>query len=712
MTKKRKRLTTKDRRSQDLRKLVEGQTHAPEAELLALSCIVWAFRDCPDDVAGIVRDVAAARGGFTVDGATELIDAAELAAGNDPPHLEVLKLSLRVILQDQKADPYDDPAAGILVRAAGEIDHRNGSIAAVRRHLEWALSTMEEARAKREEVYAAIDVIRDAQLAAPVDGAIAAAAPGVPIRQMRGLPVIRVEWANRSEVTDQAESLLRPEFFVRDGRLVTVGDGILGPTISTATKERIADRLERLAAFFEPVQDRNDNWTTRPIPCPSWLPPVMVGKQVWPALRELRGIVRGPFIRPDGTIGGTREGYDEATRLLVVTSEDWSGLEVDPTGEDVAIAVDELRDLLRDFPFEDGTEEVGRAVWVSALLTLLARPAFEGPSPLFLFDATTAGSGKTLLAKLLAVIARGVEPPLAGMPPSPVELKKALTAALLRGDALHIFDNCTTTIGNDVLDMLLTTTNYQDRRLGTNETIVAEARMLLVATSNNAAIGADTSRRALTLRLRPKVDRPEEQEFDLDLTAYAAANRVRLMMAGLTILRWHFMQGAAGLPKLRPFGSFNGWSAAVRQAVIRAGMADPLDSQAMVRRIDDGTRLRAALLEAWEEWRPGFKGTARRLVAELFETYPSGEFLEADDTAERMRAVIMDLTSCTGRRAGSQEARRLAYIIRGMRGRIINGRSVDSDREGKEGNEWALFLPAGSRSACRELEAAGPGLPR
>jgi hypothetical protein len=355
----------------------------------------------------------------------------------------------------------------------------------------------------------------------------------------------------------------------------------------------------------------------------------------------------------------------------------------------------DLCELLKDFPFEEGTEEVGRAVWVAGLLTLVARPAFEGPSPLFLFDATTAGSGKTLLARLLGLIATGHEPPLAGMPPSSVELKKAITAALLQGDAMHVFDNCTATIGNDVLDMLLTSTNYQDRRLGTNETIVAEARMALVATSNNAAIGADTARRTLTLRLRPTVDHPEEREFDRDLAAFAVANRPKLLGAALTILRWHFMQGAAGRPKARPFGSFTGWSDVVRLAVMRAGMADPLESQVMVRRIDDGTRLRGSLLEAWAAWRPGFRGTARKLVAELFDIDRAKEFVDASDEAERMRAIVMDLTECTGRRPGSNETRKMGYLIRGMRGRVFGGWSVDNCNDGREGTEWALAGPPG-----------------
>lgn len=684
----------------------QNQTAEPEAEEAALACLVWAFRDHPAAVPGILEQLR--RELFTIDGARELLDAARLAVDDGRLNAEGLAGTMRVVHRYEETDHDLAPATTILARAAGHVGVHNANLAAIDEHLAWAIGKIQPAFRNRQKAESALATVAEMNLLPAVAGAAKAAPPKLP----RGLPIIRVEAANRAEVTDRAEEQLAREFYVRDGRLVAVDEGLLGPTIVAATKERVADRLERVCTFVDVFTGSNGQPCQVQTSCPGWLPPQMVGKQVWPAMRPLRGIARGPFIRPDGTIGGTTPGYDEASRLLVVTKDNWASLADDPSGEDVAAAVADLCDLLKDFPFEDGTAEVGRAVWVSALLTLAARPAFEGPSPLFLFDATTAGSGKTLLAKLLAVIATGHDPALAGMPASPVELKKALTAALLQGAALHVFDNCTTTIGNDVLDMLLTSTNYQDRRLGTNETIVAEARMLLVATSNNAAIGADTARRTLTLRLRPTVDHPEEQEFDRDLIAYATTNRVRLLGAALTILRWHLMQGAAGRPKARPFGSFGGWSDVVRLAVIRAGMADPVESQAMVRRIDDASKLRAALLAGWALWRPGFRGTARKLMAELFDADKEGQFTDASDEAEQLRAVVMDLTGCPAKRPGAQEARRLGYIIRGMRGRVFAGWSVDSGGHSNAGAEWALSGPPGWSAGEDEAEVDWGGFPR
>jgi hypothetical protein len=285
------------------------------------------------------------------------------------------------------------------------------------------------------------------------------------------------------------------------------------------------------------------------------------------------------------------------------------------------------------------------------------------------------------------------------MKDQPAELQKTLISALFRGDPLHVFDNVRGTIGNDVLDNHLTAANVKDRRLGTNEIITAENLMMLVATSNNAAIGADTARRTLTLRLRPLADNPEEIEHDREPARHAMTNRPRYVAAALTILRWHFMHRDTPAGKVRPFGSFENWSDAVRMAVIRAGLPDPLRSQDYVRQIDDGSQLRAALINAWANWRPSFVGTARALVTAVFETRPDGAFEDDSPAADKLRGVIMDLTHCARTRPGADEARKMGYIIRGLRGRMFMGRSIEAVTRSGGGNEWRLALPANDPAA-------------
>ena len=708
--KKKPRRTQAQKRKRDA--ILPLTAHAPDYEDSVVDAVLLLLRDHPERLPEALAAVGDWQP-FEQESCRRVIEAVFVAHGVSRLDIETVMHVVRLSHEQEGIDHESAPATALLTRSITDVI----SVTApdvLNEKISRAMAEVQEAADNRRKAAAALDTLHDLGVVSLTSSRSTPTtiAPLKP-KTLSGLPVVRVELANRAEVTDAAESRLVPEFYVRDGRLVSIGTGPMGPMIVPATRERIADRLERLCAFVEPMRDENGNYHMQAVPCPGWLPALMVHKQVWPAMRPLRGIARGPFVRPDGTIGGTRPGYDEATGLLVDTDDDWSCINHNPTADDVAAAVAQLLDVIKDFPFENESpdpatplNDTGRAVWIAAVLTLVGRPAFDGPSPLFLFDATTAGSGKSMLARLLSLIARGAEPPLAGMPQHSAELKKAMTAALDRGADLHVFDNCVGMIGNDVLDLLLTTTNFQDRRLGTNETIVVENRMLLVATSNNACVGADTARRTLTLRLRPTVDHPEEQEFDRNPAAYAAKHRPRLLAAALTVLRWHLMHDLDTAPKVKPFGSFESWSDCIRLAVIRAGLADPLASQERVRRIDDGNRLRSGFLEAWEAWNASFVGTARLMVTLLFDTRPDKQFIDASDEADRLRSIIMDLTNCIARTAGAAEAKRLAYIIRSMRGKLHAGRSVDADSHSKDGNAWCLTLPPGRVEQIEAMKAA------
>lgn len=690
-------------RQKQVGKLLANMDAAPVAEQSLFSALAWMIQHDTSTAAAMLP--ALEPDAFQLPGAADVVHAMKAAAVKNMLSLSAVVAGVRLIARQDGADPENTPAEILLTQAVKDFP-RCTEPARLADQCSKALEEIALAHANRQKAAIALDTLHEMGIA-PV-----ANAPRPPVT-LRAVPWIRVRPTNHAEVTDQAERLLADEMFVRDGRLVTVTETNTGAAMIAATKERIADRMERLAQFADIIDSHNGE-ICMPAPCPAWLPPRLVNKQIWPAMRELRGIVSGPYIRPDGTIGGAAGGYDPDTQLLTITRENWSAIKMKPTAADVQAAVADLIDLIKDFPFEaagasdenttpgrNASGRLGHSVWLAALLTLFARPAFNGPSPLFVFDATTAGSGKTLLAKLLSIIAFGHEPCLAGMKDQTAELKKTLISALFRGDRLHVFDNVRGTIGNDVLDQYLTAPMVQDRRLGTNETITAENLMMLVATSNNAAIGADTARRTLTLRLRPLADNPEELEYDREPARHAMLNRPRYVAAALTILRWHFMNRDTPAGKVRPFGSFENWSDAVRMAVIRAGLPDPLISQEFVRQVDDGTQLRAALVAAWADWRPWFTGTARALLAAAFETRPDGAFDDDGAAAEKLRAVIMDLTHCTRNRPGADEARKLGYIIRGLRGRKFMGRSVEAVTRSGGGNEWQLALPAGDPAAAR-----------
>jgi hypothetical protein len=680
----RRRLTKAERQRREA--MTRSFSASPDLERDLVEKLVWLLQEHPADLAGAIAAVDA--DWFTVPDLRTVFDA--MTGAVEAGDVRVATVNANIAKLDATDGVTGRSAAkAVLVDSLAALAGMRYPAERIRRDIELAAEPVAEAHRQRVELGKALDVIRDAGL--PLVGPATAAPRALAMPAKRGLPVIELRPGTRADVTDQAEQLLAGEYFARGDRLVRVSTGIGGPMIEAATKESVADSLERLAAFAEVFEVAGGHAKTMCTDCPSWLSAVLVGKQRWPSMRQLRGIAHGPFVRPDGTIGGTKPGYDIATGLLVMTDHDWSGLVDTPTADDVWRAKNDLLDVIKDFPFEADHADVGRAVWLAAVLTVIGRPAFRGPSPMFVFDATTPGSGKTLLARLVSIIAHGCEPSLAGMPEAKAELGKTMTAILQRGATLHIFDNVSGTIGNSVLDQLLTSWTYQDRRLGTNETIEAENRLTLIATANNARIGADTARRSLTLRLQPLVDNPEDLVFERNAADHARENRPRLLAAAVTILRWGFMQAEAGRLPVKPFGSFEGWSDAIRLAVLHAGLPDPLESQKLVRRMDDGSQLRAAFLDAWEGWRPGFVGTARKMISQLFALDDARQFVDDTDGAEKMRAVVMDLTNCAKAAAGSEEAKKLGVVLREMRGRIYNGRSIETDRRSEAGMEWHLL---------------------
>jgi hypothetical protein len=131
-------------------------------------------------------------------------------------------------------------------------------------------------------------------------------------------------------------------------------------------------------------------------------------------------VVGAPALRPDGSILD-RPGYDPATGLLYCPARDYPAVPAMPTVDDARRAAALLLGLVAEFPF---ASEDHKAAWLSAVLTVPARPAIKGPCPGFLFDAPMPGSGKTLLAELVGLIGTGRALPIS-------ELSCSITPAAL-----------------------------------------------------------------------------------------------------------------------------------------------------------------------------------------------------------------------------------------------------------------------------------------
>jgi hypothetical protein len=353
-----------------------------------------------------------------------------------------------------------------------------------------------------------------------------------------------------------------------------------------------------------------------------------------------------------------------------------------------------------DFSFQRKAHE---AAWVASVLTPFARFAFPGPSPLFLVEANCRGAGKGLLLNYTSQIATGDNFTVATYTQDEDELRKRITALALAGDRLVLFDNLDGKFGNATLDAALTTTSWKDRLLGVNRVVEAPLYMTWYATGNNVAVGADTTRRICPIRLETDMERPEERKgFKYpNLVMHVHENRGRLQAAALTILRGYLV---AGRPEagLTPWGSFEGWSALVREAVVWTGLADPAEARVQLQEQSDTVAENmAVLLSCWERMDPDQRGlTAADVMNRLYPRKEKDNAPAPPDWYGEMRSAIEGLVN-------RADSRSLGNKLRLFRRRVIGGRYLDHAGKEHQATRWAVFSAASFRPSTPDCQAGG-----
>ena len=108
----------------------------------------------------------------------------------------------------------------------------------------------------------------------------------------------------------------------------------------------------------------------------------------------LETVTEVPTLRPDGTVI-QRPGYDEAAATLYVPNAKFPPIPDQPTSEDAAQALAELVEPFLEFPFKTLADA---SVLFASVLTIPARAAIPGPTPLFVIRKNAPGVGGTLAA--------------------------------------------------------------------------------------------------------------------------------------------------------------------------------------------------------------------------------------------------------------------------------------------------------------------------
>ncbi len=495
-------------------------------------------------------------------------------------------------------------------------------------------------------------------------------------------PAIRVG-TNEMLVVDMAVVALanRCEVFHRGGCLVHVvreevkARGIVrppsAPTIQPVAPARIREVLSDAATW---ISEKG-----RQIHPPQWAVQALLARGKWTGLRPLEGIVEAPVVRPDGSIL-QEPGYDEETGLVFVPNGRFFPIQTAPSQSEAAHAAKTILDAVADFPF---STEAHRSAWLSSVLTILSRFAFAGPSPLHLFDANVRGAGKSLLADVTAMITLGRS--AARMAPSEneAEERKRITALALAGDPLILIDNVSGMLGSAPLDAALTGSTWVDRLLGQNLTVSLPLVATWLATGNNVTLKGDTSRRSLHIRLDSPEEFPEQRDGFRHprLLEWVSEKRPELVAAALKVLSGYFR---AGRPDqgLSPWGSFEGWSSLIRNAIVWAGQPDPGDTrQALQTDADRDRELLERLLRGWTE---AVTNVGRPISASEAITR-----LQAGGEGELsiLRSAVIELCSSPGQ---LPSPRVLGNRLKKFRGRVIQGQALRAAGKSKFGMTWAV----------------------
>lgn len=449
-------------------------------------------------------------------------------------------------------------------------------------------------------------------------------------------PDIVVSGRDMWEVVGDAQRALSrgpARLYSRDGELVTLSGSAEAPYIAPVGGAEVTAALlasARLVKVRPPKRGEASEgegadgqvWITEPADrVPAYLVPALQGSArggAW--LPELRRVALAPYWRPGAAPGGGHAGTVGAVGTvgppelvaqpgLHVADATWLA-QGRPSGGrmQLAEAVGLLREWLAGFPF-DGAADYAHTL--ALLLTPQVRGLISGPVPMTVIEAPTPGTGKSLLAEVVAHVAGGAPAVASPLATQEEERRKALVTLFAQGLPVVWLDNVDRRLDDAVLALAVTTGRVQDRQLGTQRVVAIETRASIVVTANNLELTRDIQRRSVIVRLDSGAARPEERTgFAIsDLRGWTGARLSQLREATYAMVEAWIAQGCPAPAHGRSRGSFEAWARVVGGVLDVAGIEGFLDTRTALADEDPGEIEWAALLVAM--------GKAPHLAVEL-----------------------------------------------------------------------------------------------
>tara|TARA_R110001599_G_scaffold298022_1_gene502320 strand:+ start:10396 stop:12699 length:2304 start_codon:yes stop_codon:yes gene_type:complete len=375
-----------------------------------------------------------------------------------------------------------------------------------------------------------------------------------------------IKKGDTAETINRTLSMLekRPDVFLFNDQLVTVIEGKLIRFDEHLLSHYLASIIQ-----YRRVSDK-DAKETLPIDPPDKLLKSLISISKYHNFQIISSVITIPTIDVNGKLI-SKQGYNEDSGIYVDLESTFPEINETPSHTEVKSAVNELMFVFKDFPFAGILD---KSVHLAAILTAIVRPTLR-TLPAFSYDASTQGSGKTLLAQTIGAIASGQIPTvwLHTDLKNDEEMRKRLLTIGLNDQNTYIHDNIVGQFKSATLASVLTSGLMSDRKLGTNESPTINFNCLVLLTGNNMLFDSDLVRRVFTSRLESNIENPHHREFDIDPLLYCLENRHQLVNAALTILLGWF-NSIEYLRDWKPEGSiasFEKWADLVRTPIAWLG---------------------------------------------------------------------------------------------------------------------------------------------
>jgi hypothetical protein len=299
--------------------------------------------------------------------------------------------------------------------------------------------------------------------------------------------------------------------------------------------------------------------------------------------RAINSKATAPWLRLRRNEGGwvvgidivSEQGYDEESGIYSHFSNAFDPIPPKPSRDDVAAALRFIHEnLLSEFQFTTGHD---CAAAFAGIFMAACRSSMTKSYTLFT-DASTQGSGKTLLARVISnVLSGGTVQPTSRFPKEERDVALALVSAALEGAAGILYDNVTGTIQSEALAAYVTSGYVSTRLLYKSEDTKAPWRGMIIFTGNNASFKRDISERTIRIRLEKQTGKAFNQSQD-GLLLKSLDHRMEFVRAVFLILTAYFAAGGkaaleavnkqSGMEMPERLGRVDEWDALIREPIL------------------------------------------------------------------------------------------------------------------------------------------------